>query len=116
MNKLLSTLLLASLFSMPAHANHYRLVDVVHLKAKDFKGQENSKIYAEVSIPNCKPEEYHEIDMGDYLLGPDCFYGEPQSIEVREKKNKWRIYLPYCYSSHTYTFSRKIHVYCVNKA
>jgi hypothetical protein len=107
------SIVLMVLYPSLAWSAKYDLVDVIHVTTKDFKYHKDSKAYAEIPFPVCATGERKEIDIGDYLLGPDCFYGEPQQIEVRAEKNQWLILLPYCYSGHLVSFSRNVHVYCV---
>jgi hypothetical protein len=115
MTKPIIALFLFILFS-PALAYeqyNYKLVNIIKIETKDFVRSKNeSAVYAKIPFPDCEKNGRPDIDIGDYLLGPDCFMGDAQYIEVKKDEHQWRIQLPYCYSSHLYSFVRNIKIFC----
>lgn len=92
---------------------HYQLVKLIKIENKDFNHTaEDGEIYAEILYPTCKQQGKPEIDIGDYYLGPDCFYGNPQFVKVINQNKNWRIQIPICYSSHTFKFYRTVKLFC----
>ena len=106
-------ILAGKLFAAQSPQFQYQLVKLIKVENSNFTSTtSNGKVYTEIKHPNCKIEGEPAIDIGDYYLGPDCFYGNAQYVKVIDKKTAWRIQIPICYSSHTYNFVRTIKVFC----
>lgn len=91
----------------------YQLVKLIKLDNKNFNHTaEDGYVYTEIAYPGCEQTGTAEIDVGDYYLGPDCFYGNIQYIEIIKKESGWRLQIPICYAGHTFNFARTIKIFC----
>jgi len=110
------SLLLFLVFSVAVNARgerDFRLVKLVHIDKTSFDGHyEDGGPYTDIEYPDCLPEGTAAIDIGERYLGGDCFYGQLQFIEIKNKETFWRIHLPLCYSTHIFNLSRDVRVYC----
>lgn len=92
---------------------YYQMVKLLKVENKDFRHTaEDGEVYTDIAYPTCKPQGEPEIDIGDFYLGPDCFYGNPQFVKVINQDHGWRIQIPICYASHTFRFFRTIKLFC----
>lgn len=109
----LGILLFLNQTSFAANQYHYELVRIQKIETKDFsKSSEKSAVFTKIDYPQCNTNGEPELDIGDYLLGSDCFFGEEAFIEVKPSEKGWKLYLPYCYSGHIYKFARTVKVFC----
>ncbi len=91
----------------------YKLVNLVKIEKMNFRKAENeSNVFAEVTLPNCDKGGEPVLDIGDYYLGPDCFGGDKQYVKIRRTDSSWRVHIAYCYSNHLYDFNRTVRVFC----
>ena len=109
----LMLIIVSPLFATESSQFHYQLVKLIKIENNNFKStSSDGEVYTEINYPNCQLNGEPAIDIGDYYLGPDCFYGNIQYVKVIDKKDAWRIQIPICYSSRTYNFVRTIKVFC----